>query len=276
MIHPKSPDFSPETPPPETFKGEISVLSPPNTLNWKINLFEGNEERSRFESKIGDPEKIGRGLLNFANVVAATGPDSIVFLDKSARPLYWGLRPLWERLRSGASLPEARFVNIGRYDDEKFRKRRLRRGLQQLFGTSLDGKKVMIVDETASSGETIVNAVKAFRREFPQIGTIIPLVTLERPVLPEWYGKKEAIGVREPEKAETAETYGRFLTKRAEPLSPDVAELRKSLQRFSTRLASKLEIKKIRSSIRRGFLRLNLPGSAVTRLSRIEGVQTTL
>lgn len=119
-------------------------------------------------------------------------PDFVIYLDKSARPVSWLVRELWERLAahdgSGAPRPrpQSLFVNIdGQLIDRDTKKPRgtpesiadLRalfsieappEGLAVMAAPSyLDGKRVLIVDEIRVSGTTLRKAREYLSAAFP-------------------------------------------------------------------------------------------------------------
>lgn len=130
-------------------------------------------------------------------------PDVVIFLDKSARPLSWLTRDLWDTLAqdpiSGEipQKPDFKFLNIDRnqwvntvdpdgqgtmnvdlVDDGVVRSLRSIfvntkdkiNGLTDDIDTApsvLDNKTIMVVDEVYSSGRTLDIATKLVRRAFP-------------------------------------------------------------------------------------------------------------
>lgn len=129
-------------------------------------------------------------------------PDVVVYLDKSARPVSWLVRELWDKLAPAPGeavpeMPETRFVNIDReqwvntvdpygkghmnidlVDDSVVRSLRSifvdnnykQSGLSEELDsarTQLDNKTVLIVDEVFTSGRTLTIAERFFQRAFP-------------------------------------------------------------------------------------------------------------
>lgn len=122
----------------------------------------------------------------------ARRPDFVIYLDKSARPVAWLVRSLWNHLAAvddseqPVSRPVALFVNIdGQLIDRTTNTPRdtpesladLRsvfvdgvppEGLQAMQAPSfLDGKEVLIVDEIQVSGTTLRKAYDYLRAAFP-------------------------------------------------------------------------------------------------------------
>lgn len=131
--------------------------------------------------------------------------DSVIFLDKSARPVEWLFRALWDHLSempdgTRYEKPETLFVNIDRIfwsniiDPERVDNREIRQAdssihnkihyLRAVFAEhtrlgadqSLDmsyGKgtkpRVLIVDEVRSSGRTLAYATEMFKAAFPDV-----------------------------------------------------------------------------------------------------------
>lgn len=113
-------------------------------------------------------------------------PDFVIFLDKSARPVNWMVHALWDQLAAKdengntPDRPQSLFVNIDarRRKDESddamadlralFTVDEPRPGLETMNQeTILDGKQVLIVDEIAVSGDTLVYADKLLERAYP-------------------------------------------------------------------------------------------------------------
>lgn len=127
--------------------------------------------------------------------------DHAVFLDKSARPISWMMRELWDELASSEdgetpSMPETSFLNIdreqwrdvmggreegsGRIDVSRVDQSVID-SLRRIFLTNpetdqpvqeaptvLDGKRVMIVDEVKFSGDTGEIARRLLQRAIPE------------------------------------------------------------------------------------------------------------
>ena len=129
-------------------------------------------------------------------------PDTVIFLDKSARPLAWLTNELWDKFAadSDGNIPKKpgfRFLNIDReqwvntvdpdgvgYMDISKVDETVIRSLRSIFvdardkqhgltseidkaSASLDGQTIMIVDEVLSSGRTMDIAKKMISRAFP-------------------------------------------------------------------------------------------------------------
>lgn len=130
-------------------------------------------------------------------------PDVVVWLDKSARPVSWLAKDMWNRLaadpQTGAvpDRPEFRFINIDREQwvnlidpegvgivDMSRVDESVIRSLRSVFvlpaykshgltpeidkaPSELDGKTIMLVDEVYASGRTLEYAQSFFKRAFP-------------------------------------------------------------------------------------------------------------
>lgn len=116
--------------------------------------------------------------------------DTVMYLDKSARPVSWFVRELWPVLRKGHQPPETKYANIDANaimglsstgarpsDDEmanfSFSEEQIAE-LRQTYAdplnpeaTLFDGKKVLIVDEIFVSGSTLKLAQRLFEEAFP-------------------------------------------------------------------------------------------------------------
>lgn len=130
--------------------------------------------------------------------------DTVVWLDKSARPLAWLTKDLWPLLAADSDgnvppQPDFKFVNIDRnqwtssidpegkgVSDIENIDNSVIRSLRSIFlknagdrkkdltetidtaPTQLDGKTVLIVDEVVATGRTLDYATKFFERAFPE------------------------------------------------------------------------------------------------------------
>lgn len=128
--------------------------------------------------------------------------DNIIFLDKSARPVSWLVRELWDKLAfdedgEKTPMPAMNFLNIdreqwiGQVDEEgtgvvdvSHLSPSIIRSLRSIFvmpnqksdrlteeideaDATIDGKNVLIVDEVRSTGRTMNIAKKLLQRAFP-------------------------------------------------------------------------------------------------------------
>lgn len=123
-------------------------------------------------------------------------PTKVVFLDKSARPLAWLVRDLWDTLApepesdTVPAKPDFKFLNIDRnqwkgqldpnkteaYDASLLTDEQVE-GLRSIFGKNhdgsfdaeneLDNQVIMIVDEVRASGATLAIAQAMLERAFP-------------------------------------------------------------------------------------------------------------
>lgn len=128
--------------------------------------------------------------------------DTLIFLDKSARPVAWLLKAMWDKLaidQDGLkhSIPDIRFLNIDREQwvnkvdpngsgimdiraiDESIiwslrsifvepkHKDKVTGPYLETAPSALDNSNVMVIDEVRSSGKTLDIAKKFLRRAFP-------------------------------------------------------------------------------------------------------------
>lgn len=130
------------------------------------------------EETVGDPE---------------TRSDTLVFLDKSARPLAWMMRTFWEDLAPQERdaqgvlhtipMPDMKFINIDRLEWRADPQMEMTdggmkeltpsdiAGLRDIFNLGkrnlMDGKRVTVIDEQSESGDTLKVAEELFRQAFP-------------------------------------------------------------------------------------------------------------
>lgn len=129
--------------------------------------------------------------------------DTVIFLDKSARPVSWLVREMWDRLAveddgEVTPMPKINFLNIDREQwiasvdeegtgvvDVDHLSPNIIRSLRSIFvapqvrndkltevidtaPATIDGKNVLIVDEVRSTGRTMKIATKLLERAFPK------------------------------------------------------------------------------------------------------------
>ncbi len=131
-------------------------------------------------------------------------PDFVVFLDKSARPVNWMVRELWDTLAAKQpdgttpERPQSLFVNIdgrSKRDETPEGIANLRalfsvddpaEGLEMMDApTHLDDKKVLIVDEVAVSGDTLRRANHLISKAFPDADVTTHDWMNARPIRPD-------------------------------------------------------------------------------------------
>ena len=126
--------------------------------------------------------------------IVADQAETVVFLDKSARPLAWFLRRFWADIgpqpgeldgqaAAVGPIPEIKFVRIDRLPWRvaprlSFEEGGVRPitqhevdGLRGIFDVGrinvLDGKRILIVDEQSETGDTLTIARQLFQKAFP-------------------------------------------------------------------------------------------------------------
>lgn len=157
----------------------------------KKRIYNHLKTKEFFESKTGR-EKIRKALADIMEVIERNNVDTVVFLDKSARPLSWGLNYIIShqtpKNNSEKNIPQIKYLNIGgekgdlpiRIDDGKHDYKYINGGnimnamenpdqffvSNQVFKKEIDGlkenyknsKNILIVDEFSSSGESLARA----------------------------------------------------------------------------------------------------------------------
>src|SRR3989339_452073 len=140
---------------------------------FKFEIITSSDLRERLKNRVW-------GLVNTAR---EEHYDALVFLDKSARPISWLFRKMWERICPEEKMPQINFVNIGR-DNPVYEAREYTRnvgnpqawapevfssnveGLQNIFGHQFDKKNILLVDEVMSTGTSLLIAKKLFENTF--------------------------------------------------------------------------------------------------------------
>lgn len=97
------------------------------------------------------------------------GIQTMVFMDRSARPLALFLRALWRRIYPDQQPPEMRFA-VGKRDweIEKEGSDQLKKEIYNLYRKAdFDGKNVLFIDEEFVTGETLMTTSDLFKQAFP-------------------------------------------------------------------------------------------------------------
>lgn len=178
---------------------------------------------------------------------------TLVFLDKSARPAAWFFRYMWHNLYSTYPAPDIKYVNIGQEkgpeheeflvdfsslkDTEAFYNKTkgntkmvndLKKVFQKKEGseeTYLDNRDVLIVDEHSNTGNTLVVAKALFDGAFgSRIKSLRATDIFSQE--PPWLFDEDMIGV-------TDRKPGDFTTKGIKPVPQDTHQLRKELKMLS-------------------------------------------
>lgn len=160
------------------------------------------------------------------------GPDgrrdtgvTMVFLDKSARPAYWLMDELWDLYAPGYERPDIKFANIdreqwqdqtGRIDLDEgmshvdvdhldpsvfWRLRETFRDPIHPEKSVFDGRKIMVVDETRTTGTTLEIAYQLFKKTFVEADDVSPYHWMVSPrgdqrtsEVPVWYDENSPHG----------------------------------------------------------------------------------
>lgn len=127
-------------------------------------------------------------------------PDSIFFLDKSARPLAFLMRKLWDKYYPEIQMPDVRYINIGGsgsriYDKESRPFTGDPKIIADTYGDHIkrDGR-IMIVDEYSHTGQAIKHAKDTMSQAFPEASVTAKAAYNK---LPNWYQNHNYLGVEE-------------------------------------------------------------------------------
>lgn len=108
--------------------------------------------------------------------------DTVFYLDKSARPVYWLTDAMWEVFpEDGAQKPDTHFLNLhaneGPAGGRPTREEMIRQVEEGVYDTyiatmrqvypDMAGKNLLVIDEVSVSGSTEELAYQIFRRAFP-------------------------------------------------------------------------------------------------------------
>ena len=127
-------------------------------------------------------------------------PDTVFFLDKSARPVAYMFGKLFPIYYPGEKMPEIRFVNVGGsgsrlYDTDSRPFTGNPEIIRQTYGGRIktDGR-IAIVDEYSHTGQASKHATEALNKAFPE-AIVTTMVAYDK--LPNWYQNKNYLGVEE-------------------------------------------------------------------------------
>jgi hypoxanthine phosphoribosyltransferase len=140
-----------------------------------------------------DMENLANGIVGLSNLIVTERPDTLVLLDKSARPVAHFLKNLWREAYTDFEGIDIRFINVGRESEEKDSNKKY---LKQLFSAhteSMIGKKVIVADEIIVTGDSINRAKDLLEKVFPDTRKVIYTAIFHS--IPEWYNKNQYLGV---------------------------------------------------------------------------------
>ena len=127
-------------------------------------------------------------------------PDTIFFLDKSARPLAYMFRKLFPLYCPDSEIPEIRFINIGGSGSKLYdAKARPFTGnpeaIKRIYGSHINQEgNIVIIDEYSHTGKALREATEVFSQAFPNI-KLQTMVAYDK--LPNWYQNEAYLGVEE-------------------------------------------------------------------------------
>lgn len=173
------------------------------------------------------------GIIELIQKVKDEQFGTLVFLDKSARPLSWIFRKSWELIYLGQKSPEIKFINPPKEmmdslqtTAEQERQLKTKKEFEHIFSEHLHGK-ILLVDEKSSSGGSY-HAVSELIQQIPQYRD----VELEQfdvmQIWPIWKSKSDRLtGVQDVE--------GSFLS--APAPTQENRDLREELIKLSKRIS---------------------------------------
>lgn len=125
---------------------KIESLSGQESIEWKF--LQNPAERTMIEF----------GIIELIQKAKDEQFDTLVFLDKSARPLSWIFRKSWELIYPDQKSPEIKFINPPKEmmespqtTTEQEQQLKTKEEFEDVFGEHLHGK-ILLVDEKSSSG----------------------------------------------------------------------------------------------------------------------------
>lgn len=127
-------------------------------------------------------------------------PETIFFLDKSARPVAYMFRKLFPVYYPDTKIPEVRFINIGGSGSKLYdTASRPFTGdpaiIKQVYGESINQQgRIAIIDEFSHTGQASKHATEVLNKAFPE-ATVTTMVAYDK--LPNWYQNENYLGVEE-------------------------------------------------------------------------------
>jgi hypoxanthine phosphoribosyltransferase len=145
------------------------------------------------KDRMGRLPILAEGLVNLANMIVHEKANTLVLLDKSARPVAHLLKAYWRLTYPEVKIPAMRFMNIGQEGFEKDYNKKMLELLYKAHKSSMNGKTVIVADEGISSGTTISRAKKVIEAVFPKTRRFIYTAVFEK--FPRWYSQTQYLGV---------------------------------------------------------------------------------
>lgn len=135
------------------------------------------------------------GIANLTDLVTQYEIDTLLFLDKSARPMAYLFRKTWAGVFPNDRTPDIRFIDVGQgsYEPAKLASPDALAEVKNRYAECVVGKRVLVVDEYTESGSSLLAAKKLIEGLFPDAEKVY--ATAVSPTTPKWYGKREMIGV---------------------------------------------------------------------------------
>lgn len=127
-------------------------------------------------------------------------PDTLFFLDKSARPVAYMFRKLFPAYYPNVKIPNIRYINVGGSGSHMYEKEaRPFTGkpdvIKRWYGSHLDQNgTIMVVDEYTHTGEALNHAAAVLSQAFPS--AVIEKMSVYSK-LPNWYQNTTFLGVEE-------------------------------------------------------------------------------
>ncbi len=112
----------------------------------------------------GGSETIIRSMSNILKKMAENNVSTVFFLDRSARPLAYLAKEMWQVMYQGREFPAVRFINIGKETSQKDINQS--GGVGDIYSIPDDGT-IMIIDEFVMHGHSLRRAKELLDKSFP-------------------------------------------------------------------------------------------------------------
>lgn len=189
----------------ESSETPININKPITPISSKQFPGYSSFERKGQEDKFLSPEELisqtNVFMQRFGEMIKKQElPETIFFLDKSARPVAYMFRKLFPIYYPGIEAPEVRFINIGGsgsklYDTDSRPFTGDSEIIRQTYGEHINiGGRITIVDEYSHTGQASKRAAEVLNKAFPK-ATVTTMVAYNK--LPNWYQNEDYLGVEE-------------------------------------------------------------------------------
>ena len=160
------------------------------------NLYETSDKNLFRESGAQDSDLFDGysiGVVKLTNELIQSKADTLVLLDRSARPIAQLFKSYWREVYQESEMPSIRFINIGQESKKYNNSDKSLKELYNAHSNSFNGKTVLVADECVVTGSTLLKAKYILESTFPSTNKFIYTAVLD--VCPKWYNLPSVLGV---------------------------------------------------------------------------------